>query len=71
MFITLSLGTHRLVETLMYFRHHLQKLTDSMDFDNSSCGDNTEEIYGTRKQNETVVADVENEDDVIEDFDDD
>ena len=55
----------------MYFRHHLQKLTDSMDFDHSSCRDNTEEIYATFNQNETVVTDVENEDDVIEDFDDD
>lgn len=71
MFLTLSLGTYRLTETLMCFRHHLQKLTDSMDFDHSSCRDNTEEIYGTCNQNETIVTVVENEDDVIEDFDDD
>ena len=55
----------------MYFRHHLQKLTDSIDFDNSSCRDNTEEMYGTLNQNETVVNDAEDEIDVIEDFDDD
>ena len=55
----------------MCFRHLLQKLTDSMDFDHSSCRDNTEEIYGTCNQNETIVTVVENEDDVIEDFDDD
>ena len=36
-----------------------------MDFDNSSCRDNIEEMYGTLNQNETVVNDAEDEIDVM------